>query len=329
MLFIPFRNLRFRAITPLFLFLSLSLALPGIAQSPQQISIGSYNLENFFDIWDNPYTEDEGTKVKSRAQVRDLARAIKALDADVLVVQEFEHEELLEALVKEFLPNAGYQYIAASPSNDGRGILLGILSRYPVTQITSHRLQTFTHPDAPNKPYRFSRDLLRFTVDVGLDRPLQVYNVHLKSNGDSSGDKHSARKRTAEAMCIKQILRDALAHDPDLLAVVAGDFNSLYETRPDEQDRPWPAMAHLLEAEPNGTHVFTDVHAHLTDTQRVTIPSKGRYPDATFDYLLTTPALAQRYIKDSATVIQKDTLTHGSDHRPIKATFRVGDAADD
>jgi len=309
--------------------LTVVLTWPATAQlaaerpdAPKTVTLGAYNIENFFDVWDNPYTEDEGTKVKSRNEVRDLARAIKALDADVLVVQELEHEQLLTALVEEFLPDAGYGYVAASPGNDGRGILLGCLSRYPITQVTSHRLQWFTHPDHPETPYRFSRDLLRFTIDVGLDRPLQVYNVHLKSNGSRPGDPHSMLKRTAESARVKQIIRDAVAADPGVLAVVAGDFNSAYETRPD-QDRPWPAMAYLRAPEPDGSQLLTDVHDALTDDQRVTHPGDKKYPPVTFDYILSAPAMARRYVQGSAAVLPKGNLTGGSDHLPVRATFRL------
>ena len=323
------RWMRIPLLNPLAILLAVAVAWPAAAQlaperpvAPKTVTVAAYNVENFFDVWDNPYTDDEGTPVKSRDDVRNLARAIKALDADVLVVQELEHEQLLTALVEEFLPDAGYDYLAASPGNDGRGIVLGCLSRYPITQVTSHRLQRFTHPDHPETVYRFSRDLLRFTIDVGIDRPLQVYNVHLKSNGSRPGDPNSMLKRTAEAARVKQILRDAVDADPGVLAVVAGDFNSAYETRPD-QDRPWPAMAYLSAPESDGSQLLTDVHAALTDAERVTHPGGGKYPPVTFDYILATPAMAARYVPDSAHVLPQGNLTGGSDHLPLRATFRV------
>ena len=311
------------------LALITAVATPADAQlaaerpdAPNTVTIGAYNVENFFDVWDNPYTDDESTRVKSRDLVRDLARAIKALDADILVIQELEHEQLLTAMVEEFLPNEGYNYIAASPGNDERGILLGCISRYPITQVSSHRHQWFTHPDHPDTPYRFSRDLLRFTIDVGIDRPLQVYNVHLKSNRSRPGDPNSMLKRTAESLRVKQIIRDGVTGDPGLLAVVAGDFNSAYETRPD-QDRPWPGMAALREPEPDGSQLLTDVHDALTDAQRVTHPGDNRYPPSTFDYILAVPAMAQRYVQGSARVLPEGKLTGGSDHLPLRATFRI------
>ncbi len=104
---------------------------------------------------------------------------------------------------------------------------------------------------------------------------------------------------------------------------MAGDFNSNYETRPD-QPRPWPAMAHLLASDrPGSPPLLTDLHAELTDAQRVTIPGDGRYPPATFDYILATPAMAERYIPRSAKIVSTPALTGGSDHLPISASFRL------
>ncbi|MEL7089941.1 MAG: hypothetical protein AAGL98_16110, partial [Planctomycetota bacterium] len=197
--------------------------------------------------------------------------------------------------------------------------------RLPITQLRSYRMQTLTHPDAPGRTWRFARDVMRVTVDTDGndgDQTVDIFNVHLKSNRDGPDDPNSRLYRTAEAMRVKEIVAAEVAADPGFLAVVTGDFNSNYETRPD-QPRPWPAMAHLLEAEPGETPLFTDLHQRLSDSDRVTIPGSGRYPPATFDYVLATPAMADRYVRRSAVVIRDKRLTAGSDHRPIAATFRM------
>jgi endonuclease/exonuclease/phosphatase family metal-dependent hydrolase len=294
---------------------------PAAAQN-QTISIGAYNVENFFDVFDDPYTGDEGSRVKSRSDIITIARAVKRLDADVLAFQELENEHLLQAMIDEFLPDMGYQYVAAQRTNSGRGINLGVISRFPITELRSYRMQTLTHPDAPGREWRFARDIMRIGIDAGLDRPIHVFNVHLKSNRDGPDDPNSRLYRTAEAMRLKQIIADEVAADPGFLGVATGDFNSNYETRP-EQPRPWPAMAHLRETEPGETPLLTDVHEPLSDRQRVTIPGSGRYPPATFDYVLVTPALAERYVEGSAKIISQSELTEGSDHYPLSATFRL------
>jgi endonuclease/exonuclease/phosphatase family metal-dependent hydrolase len=311
---------------PRWLWLALLLVVatlrPSHIAAAETITIGAYNVQNFFDVFDDPYTGDEGSRVKPRGQIETMARALRALDADVVVIQELENVHVLRALVDEFLPNAGYRYVAAQATNSGRGINLGVISRVPITELRSHRFQTLTHPDAPGREWRFARDLMRITLDVGLDRPLEVFNVHLKSNRDGPDDPNSRLYRTAEAMRVKEIIAAEVEADPGFLGVVAGDFNSHFKPRPREP-RPWPAMEHLLLTEPGEPPLLTDVHAQLSDEQRVTIPGSDRYPPATFDYILATPAMAERYVRGSAKVLQSAALTTGSDHRPLKATFRL------
>lgn len=304
--------------------LCVVLLLVGVSlgSHAQTLTIGSYNIENAFDVFDDPYTGDEGTDVKRRDEIKHLASALAVLDADVVVFQELENVHVLQAMVNDYLADKGYAYVACQPTNDGRGINLGVISRYPIMELRSYRFQTLKNPAAPDKTWRFARDLMRVTLDVGLDRPVDVFCVHLKSNGSRPGDPNSKLFRTAEAIRVKEIIRDEVAKDPGMLAVVAGDFNSMFETRPD-QDRPWPAMAHLLEAESDGSQLLTDMHAGLSDEQRVTIPGDGRYPPATFDYILATPAMAKCYVDGSADVIRDAELSSGSDHRPIKATFKL------
>ena len=291
--------------------------------SADEISIGSYNVRNFLDVFDDPYANDEEVAVKPREDIQRLAGAIKKLDADVVVFQELENEYVLQAMIDEFLPTAGYRYVAAQRTNSGRGINLGVISRLPIDELRSYRMQTLTHPDAPGREWQFARDVMRVTLDAGIDRPVEVFCVHLKSNRSGPGDENSSLYRTAEAMRVKQIIAAEVEKDPEMLAVVAGDFNSNYETRPD-QPRPWPAMEHLLaDDRPGQPPLLTDMHAHLSDEQRVTIPGDGRYPPATFDYILATPAMAKRYVKNSARIVSTPGLTSGSDHLPIAAAFKL------
>ncbi|MEM7627126.1 MAG: endonuclease/exonuclease/phosphatase family protein [Planctomycetota bacterium] len=300
--------------------------IPSVAEAQRKtITIGSYNVRNFLDVFDDPYSNDESVRVKERRDIQTLAKAIQRLDADVVVFQELENEHVLRAMVDEFLPNAGYRYITAQRTNSGRGINLGVASRLPIVELRSYRMQTLTHPGAPGRTWRFARDVMRVTVDVdgdAGDETIDVFNVHLKSNRSGPDDPNSMLYRTAEAIRVKEIIAAEVADDPGFLAVVTGDFNSNYETRP-EQPRPWPAIAHLLETEPGDTPLLTDLHTRLSDKQRVTIPGDGRFPPATFDYILATPAMAERFVPRSAVVLRDEMLTSGSDHRPISATFRL------
>ena len=283
----------------------------------------TYNVENMFDVFDDPYTDDEQTDVKRREEIRAIADAIRAADADVVVFQELENQHLLEAMVQAFLPGQGYRYIAAQQTNSRRGIHLGIISRYPITRLASHRFLEFSHPAAPDQAWRFARDAMQITLQVHGER-LDIFNVHLKSNRSRPGDEHSQLWRTAEAMMLKSLVRGLLADDPEALVLALGDFNSNYRVDP-RQQRDWPATDHLRAPEPDGRHLLIDVHDGMPHEDRVTIPGNGRFPPATFDYLYASPALAQRLVAGSAFVLRDPEHVGGSDHLPVGAVFEIGE----
>lgn len=286
------------------------------------VTVMSYNVENMFDVFDDPYTADEGTDVKQRSEIMTIAKAIATADADVVVFQELENEHLLQGMVDTFLADKGYEYIACQRTNSGRGINLGVISRLPIKRLTSHRFKTLTHPDAPGQTWKFARDAMQITLDV-QGKELHLFNIHLKSNSSRDGDPNSMLWRTSEAMGLKSLIRDMVKTDPDALVVALGDFNSNIETRP-EQDRPWPATAYLRMPEADGSQLLNDAHSEITDyDKRITIPGSGRYPPAIFDYIYASPKLHTMLVKGSAKVINDSKLVSGSDHYPLYATYDI------
>ena len=124
------------------LFLAPSLRAD-VRETPGVVKVMSYNMENFFDVFDDPYTADEGTPPKMRDQIKLLAETIRKADPDVLAVVEVENEHVLRAMVREFLSDMGYQYIDVDQSNDFRGIKVGVISRLPILRTASYRHQQF------------------------------------------------------------------------------------------------------------------------------------------------------------------------------------------
>ncbi|MEM7577662.1 MAG: endonuclease/exonuclease/phosphatase family protein [Planctomycetota bacterium] len=320
-------NTLLRGATALLLMLA---CLPMTAQDAWddgELTVMTYNVENFFDVFDSPYTGDEGTSVKSRNEITAIADAIEHGDPDVVFFQEIESEAGLIAMVAEQLPESGYTHAVVTPTNSNRGINLGVLSRVPIVSITSHRWQPFFHPEAPGpnaETFYFARDMQEVVLDLGGGRKLTVLNLHLKSNRDSTGDPNSMMWRTAEAKRVKDAVREKLADDPDAWLLAVGDFNSDYMETPD-RDRKWPAMGYLQAREADGSRVLMDVHRDLPRNRRATLPGNNFYPPATFDFILASPAMSKRVQRGSAKVISDEKLTTGSDHFPVVATFRVND----
>ena len=132
----------------------------------EELTVMSYNVENMFDVFDDPYTDDDGTDVKRRDEIAAIAQAIAHADADIIVFQELENEHLLQGMVDTFLVDKGYNYVACQRTNSSRGINLGVISRVPITRLASHRYLTLRHPDDKDQTWRFARDAMQVTVEV-------------------------------------------------------------------------------------------------------------------------------------------------------------------
>lgn len=303
-------------------FAYVLICVSAMSSYAREVTVMSYNVENMFDVFDDPYTTDEKTDVKQRDDIMTIAKAIVHADADIVVFQELENEHLLHGMVDTFLGDKGYDYVACQRTNSSRGINLGVISRLPITSLISHRYKTLKHPEVSDRTWRFARDAMQITVEVE-GKELHLFNMHLKSNSSRPDDKHSSYWRTAETITLKSMIREMVKDEPDALVAAMGDFNSNIETRP-EQDRPWPATEYLRKPEADGSQLLNDAHDEIESyNNRVTIPAAGKYPAAIFDYIYASPKLHTMLVKSSAKVINDSKLVAGSDHYPVVATYDI------
>ena len=118
------------------------LILAGVASAQdREVKVAAYNAQWMLDVWDDPYSEDEGFKPKAREELDALAATLRELDADVVAFEELEAEGLLRAFVNTYLADMGYEYVLVQPTNNERGQNLGLISRLPVTQRDELSLQ--------------------------------------------------------------------------------------------------------------------------------------------------------------------------------------------
>ena len=123
-------------------------------------------------------------EVNDRAVVN-TARVIAAVDADIIALCEIEdrpglvkfHDNVLRPIFDK-TNRKGYPYALLIDGNDGRGIDVGILSRHPISDISTHVF------DLPGSPPIFARDCCEFFVDVpNLPGRLIVMVNHFSSRG--------------------------------------------------------------------------------------------------------------------------------------------------
>ncbi len=252
----------------------------------------SWNIENFFDVYDDPYTRDQVTKPAyvSKSRQKQIAAVIKEIDADVIALQEVENRYLLQEFVDQYLDGMGYQVVLVE-GNDTRGIDVGLLTRFAIQEVASYQHRRFD--SSAGETMSFRRDLLRVRLAPPFDG--DIYVVHLKSQ---HGDEVADVVREAEASEITKIMAEVGDGDKNYRAMVVGDFNEV------------PDMPTLDILRNSG---LTDC---MADSEKY---SYNKEPYLTrIDYALLTPARQVGLI--SADILQKlgkHNLEACSDHYPL------------
>lgn len=203
----------------------------------KKISIAFYNLENLFDIEDDPNTLDddftaEGYKnwngKRYSKKLNKLSRVIsqigfkETLQAPILVgVAEVENKEVLQSLTEtKDLKDLGYDLVHYD-SPDERGIDVGLLYRKDYFEVLdSETVSVYLESEHGERDY--TRDILHVTGN------LQGVKIHVLVNhwpSRRSGVEESEPKRITAAQKNRSIIENIQAQDPEARIVVMGDFN--------------------------------------------------------------------------------------------------------
>ncbi|MDP6941457.1 MAG: endonuclease/exonuclease/phosphatase family protein [Planctomycetota bacterium] len=272
---------------------------PSAPQEAPSIRLVSWNIENFFDRWDDPYRRDQITKpaYASDARMERVAKVLQALDADIVALQEVENRWHLEQFVDKYLVDMGYEVVLFE-GNDTRGIDVALLSRIPLGEVTSYRHIRFT--DSEGKEQQFRRDLLRVRVE-GTFRA-DVYVVHLKSQW---GDEAADVVRESESAAILEIFQAEMKGNPFYRGVVCGDFNEVPEL---------PTLAQLREGGLVDPMLGTERYSYNKEPYLTRI-----------DFAMCSPHLAKTI--QTAEIVNESPvegvkLEAASDHYPLLVTFR-------
>jgi endonuclease/exonuclease/phosphatase family metal-dependent hydrolase len=271
------------------------------------VTVATYNTLNFFDEYDNPYTQDEGTPAKPLPQLEHLAATIRKLNADVLVLEEVEHRGYLERFNTAMLNDMGYREVVLFEGNDKRGINCAVLSRLPVGPVVSHRHLHMT--DAEGHPIHFQRDFLQVEIEPPGAPAFYVFAVHLKSKrGSDDQSPTSDGIRIGEATAARKILDALMTRDKNALFLICGDFNDTWESE----------TLKTLRGQGDGQLTgFVDELPKDTRTY-----NEGEHADM-IDFILASPAMSKKFVKKSYKVLPGTIENSGSDHNPVVARFKL------
>ena len=214
------------------LLVSASLFLFG-QQQDHTFTVASYNVENLFDLEDNPETEDEEfTPASAKAwdlkkyekKLDDLAAVISAIDQDglpeIIGLCEVENKKVLEDLTQTRALRRGHYGMVHYESPDTRGIDNALLYRMQDFRVISSRAIPVNFPIDPTET---TRDILYVKGTTREHEPLHFFVNHWSSR--YGGEKETEPKRISCALVLRREVDAVLNKDPGAKIIIMGDFN--------------------------------------------------------------------------------------------------------
>lgn len=216
---------------------------------PGELTIASYNIENFFDTIDDPGKEDIGTTPSPARYVVDVARRARSIGVylglpDIVGVVEVEKIEVLNDLVKHpDMIEANYGTVLVE-GNDARGIDNGLLykrDKLRVLAVEQANTCSATEIKDPGKTCAlpgggsgwllYSRPPLVVHLQVKATGGLLTAVVnHFKSK--SGGDAATTPTRNAQAEDNRRLLDQLHASEPGVPVIIMGDLNDFPDSAP-------------------------------------------------------------------------------------------------
>ena len=269
------------------------------------VKIATFNVENLFArfqfkrnikdpnlIVKNGWTiNDTYFSIYNETDKRITADTVKALDADVLGLQEVENLDTLRRFCTTFLGGRkSYPYSIVLDGNDPRLIDVAILSRYPIVNIHTHAHLW----SSELRSYLFSRDCLMADVELPAGMRITLFVNHLKSMLDNddpdNGRRNTKHKREVQSQAVKDIVTARLGQNAgEAPFIIMGDFNDYLQS--DAQGDTgiadlvrWNQVVNVVDRLPvdeRWTHYFKG---------RKAVPAAYRQ----LDYLLLSKSLAER-----------------------------------
>ena len=277
------------------------------------VRIVTWNVEHFVDPYNDPYIDNEREDIppSEMGKRRELfAAAIRNLDADVVVLQEFESDSYLRHLAENHFPEMGYRVFAAHESPDWYMNVV-MMSRIPLgtfysyahvnTPITGYT-DTLGNPQSQTfvNNRMWSADVL-----VNPDYTFTITGLHLKAG---QSDRNRAW-RMGQINLLRARFRQLMKLDPDRNMVVVGDLNST------------PGSEEFQRFLGNSSEAVRFIDP-LKNTEAFSHPSDSLF--WRIDHILPNTHMNPELVPESVTIARPlvdEQMIMISDHLPVKASF--------
>ncbi len=253
----------------------------------KKITIGFYNVENLFDIYDDPQTSDESftpigehqwDKEKYNKKLIHLSEVISDIDPVVMGLAEVENFDVVDDLIHTSkLKNTNYGIIHAE-NNDTRGIDVAAIYNKDIFNLIDYNYHRVSGHGNNN-----TRDILEIKGNFFNQAPITIFITHWPSR--RKGEDETEHKRIAVAKSLRQIIDDLLEKNPNQDIIVMGDFN----------DEPSNESIHKYLMKDD----FYNLHRRYEDRNTGTVNHQGEW--MVFDQIIITKSL----LKDNTYNISK------------------------
>ncbi len=275
----------------------------------------TWNMRHFVDSFDSPYIQnewDDRLEGMSEERVSLFVQAIRGIDADVVVLEEFESAVYLEDLAKKRFPEMGYiDFVDGGDRSWHQNVV--VMSRFPLGAVTlfgtvrtgiEGQVDEAGGPAAQNFT---NHRLMVVEVFVDPDYEFLLAGLHLKAG---MGDRNTGW-RMGQIRLLRARLNRVIRERPLANVLVAGDLNSTPES---------PEIGFLLHGD--GIQFVDPLEGSDVKTM------SSRNPRRRIDYLLPNTQMATELVHGSMTVptpLDPEKMVEVSDHLPVVAEFRAQD----
>lgn len=309
------------------------------------VVITTFNVENLFDLEDNP-DKDDGSSTPSPEELEvKLTKLALALQyelrlPDILIAQEVENTAILQELGDRVNAATGTNYVATSfETSDGRGIEVGFLWDADRVDL----LDAFQLSDdiVPGVSAAFGPE----SASPGREPLVGVFNIngqtvtivgnHFKSKGGDDPlfgvnwppERVTETQRKLQARVVRDFVNLLLDDNPRAKVMVAGDLNDFQFGEPGEgADHP----VGILEGS-TGEVPLTNIALIEDPAKLYTFVFDGN--SQMLDHMLVSPGLLSNLIAVDilhfnagflASLSDDPTTSlRAADHDPIEGRFRI------
>jgi predicted extracellular nuclease len=306
-------------------------------------TVTTFNVENLFDLVDDPVKDDESSTPTPEALETKLAKLSAAIRVElrlpeILVVQEIENTQILQELGGRVNAAAGTDYVATSfETSDARGIEPGLL--WDADRVSLEDAFQLSGPDveAAFGPSSASpgREPLVGVFDVEGNEVTIVANHFKSKSGDDPlfgvnqpPTRITEEQRKLQAQVVRDFVDGILEEDPSAMVMVAGDLNDFQFGEPGEgPDHPIA----ILEGGA-GQVPLTNLVGMEKPAETFTFVFDGN--SQVLDHMLVSPALLN--LAEAADVLHvnspfpeslsgdPETPLRAADHDPLEGRFSFG-----